>query len=245
MTAMDLAKQKWAPFQYPIRRFIVRYLKDSKPRHLHLKSYDHTDMCQASRLPRCLSKFKAMRYFKLLILRLGGFRRSYDKTSNRILKRALIIIIIIIRGLLRYFLNSYRKISLIRNTPIVHRISGHQELCNTMGSRYIAVIFRWRFRERQTIARPWGWDIGCRSQMHCMAEIVSLWLLFCLYYRVIDNHNISWVNSNMSHHILKLMKMAPTYDLYDLNGFMFNRWWRRLAGCLYVSTYVRYTARVV
>ena len=200
-------------------------------------------MCQASRQQCCRGacQKKAMRYFKLLISRLGGFRRSYDKTSNRILKRALIIII---RGLFWYFLNSYRKIWLIRSTPIVHPISGHQELCNTMGSRYIAVIFRWRLHERQTIARPWRWDIGCRSQMHCLAEIVSLWLLFCFYYRVIDNHNISWVYSNMSHRILKPMKMAPTYDLYDLNGFMFNRWWRRLAGCLYVSTYARYTARV-
>ena len=38
-------------------------------------------------LPRCLSNFKVMWWFKLSISWLRDFTRSYDKTSNRILKR--------------------------------------------------------------------------------------------------------------------------------------------------------------
>ena len=64
---------------------------------------------------------------------------------------------------------------------------------STMRSRYIAVMFLWRFHERHPITR----DMGCRSWMQSVVEVVSLWLLFCvLLYRVIDNRTISRVNSN-------------------------------------------------
>ena len=41
----------------------------------------------AALLPKCLSNFKAMRYFKLPLSRLQVFARSYDKTSYRLLRR--------------------------------------------------------------------------------------------------------------------------------------------------------------
>ena len=43
----------WAPFQYPIRRLIVRYRKDSKSRDLHLELYDPSEIWQTPRQQRC------------------------------------------------------------------------------------------------------------------------------------------------------------------------------------------------
>ena len=65
----------WAPSQYPKRRLSVRSRKVSKPRDLY------------SVLPMCLSKFKAIRQFKVPILWLRDFTRSYEMTSFRILRR--------------------------------------------------------------------------------------------------------------------------------------------------------------
>ena len=59
-----------APSQYPERRLFVRSPKVSKPL-----------------LPKCLSNFKAIRQFKVPISWLRDFRRSYGKTSFRIMRR--------------------------------------------------------------------------------------------------------------------------------------------------------------
>ena len=78
-----------APFQYPIRRLIVRSRKVSK-RDLYLELSKCSDIWQAHRrhcwLPMCLSNFKAIRWLKLLISWFRDFMRSYDKTVYRILK---------------------------------------------------------------------------------------------------------------------------------------------------------------
>ena len=44
----------------------------------------------------------------------------------------------------------------------------------TVRSRYIAVISLWRSHERRPIARLWGRDMGCRSWMQSLAEVLSL-----------------------------------------------------------------------
>ena len=45
-----------------------------------VRSLWHLTGTSAALLPRCLSNFKTMRYFKLSISRLQDFMRSYDKT---------------------------------------------------------------------------------------------------------------------------------------------------------------------
>ena len=51
--------------------------------------------------------------------------------------------------------------------------------------------------ERHPIARPLGRDMGCRSWMQSLTEVVSLLkLLFSVYYRVIDYRDISRVYNN-------------------------------------------------
>ena len=91
----------WAPFQYPIRRHIVRSCEVSKLQDLFLKLSHHSNLTGtlAALLPMCLSNFKAMRSSKLPILWLRDFPRSYDKMSCRILKRG--------PGL---FVHSYKKL---------------------------------------------------------------------------------------------------------------------------------------
>ena len=37
---------------------------------------------------------------------------------------------------------------------------------NTVSSRYIVIVFLWRFHERRPIARPWGRDMGCHHEWH-------------------------------------------------------------------------------
>ena len=85
----------------------------------------------------------------------------------------------------------------------------------TVRSRYIAVILLWRFHERHPIARPWGRDIGCCSWMQNLAEVVSLWLLPCVYYRVIDDCDISRVyNIMILHRALPLQQQSMNRTLH-------------------------------
>ena len=79
-----------ALFQYPIRRLIVKPHKVSKARDSYLELYDRSEIWQSHRQHcwRCLSNFKAMRWFKLPISRLRDLTRSYNKTSYRMLKQS-------------------------------------------------------------------------------------------------------------------------------------------------------------
>ena len=65
---------------------------------------------------------------------------------------------------------------------------------NNSHSSYIAIIFLWRFHERHPIAHPSGRVMGCRSWMQSLAKVVSLHS-FCVYYRVIEDCDISRVYS--------------------------------------------------
>ena len=77
----------WAPFQYQIRRLIVRPREVSKPRDWQFKLLHRFDIWSAAVLPRCLSNFRAIGQFKILIPGLWDFLMSYVKTSYLILKR--------------------------------------------------------------------------------------------------------------------------------------------------------------
>ena len=68
----------WAPFQYPIRRLIVRSRKVSNPRDLYLESYDRSEIWQ-----RCRCACQISNSFNY---QSRGFEtlRAYNKTSYRI-----------------------------------------------------------------------------------------------------------------------------------------------------------------
>ena len=79
-----------ASFQYPQRRLIVRSREVSKATRFVfriVRSLWNLTGISAALLPRRLSNFKAIRWYKLPISRLGNITRSYNKTSYRILKR--------------------------------------------------------------------------------------------------------------------------------------------------------------
>ena len=76
-------------FQYPLRCLIVRFRQVSRPRDFYFNCWIALKFVGTSEtaLPRCLSNFKAMWWFKLPISQLRGFARSYDKASFWILKQ--------------------------------------------------------------------------------------------------------------------------------------------------------------
>ena len=78
--------------QYPIKHHIVRSRKNLEAARFVfriVRTLWNLTGTSAALLPMYLSNFKAMRWFKLPISRLRDFTRSYDKTSCRILRRAL------------------------------------------------------------------------------------------------------------------------------------------------------------
>ena len=88
LMAKGVARSKTrAPFQYPIRRLIVRSREVSKPRDRQFKLSYRYEIWQARRQQWCLSNFRAIGLFWIQISRHRDFTRSYDKTSYRILKR--------------------------------------------------------------------------------------------------------------------------------------------------------------
>ena len=78
----------WAPFQYPIRRLIVRSRGVEAARLVVcVVSLWNLTGTSAAVLPICLSNFRAIGQFQIQISRLRDFVRSYSKTSFRILKQ--------------------------------------------------------------------------------------------------------------------------------------------------------------
>ena len=78
----------WAPFQYPIRRLIVRSREVSKQRDLYLELSDRSEIWLAHRQHCCRCAYQIKKWCYNLNYQSRGLETSsYDKTSYRMVKR--------------------------------------------------------------------------------------------------------------------------------------------------------------
>ena len=83
-----LRNKSWALFQYNTSsRKISWSLEATRLAVPIIGSFWHLTGASATRLPTCLSNFRAIVQFEAPILRLEAFVRSYNKTSCQILKQ--------------------------------------------------------------------------------------------------------------------------------------------------------------
>ena len=74
-----------SPFQYPIRGFIVRSRKVSKPRDLHLELHDRSAIWQAPRQQCCRCACQISKPFDKFNYQYHGFYTSRDLTIWRLI----------------------------------------------------------------------------------------------------------------------------------------------------------------
>ena len=74
----------WAPFQYPIRRLIVRSRKVSKPRDSRLELSDRSAIWQAPRQQGCRSACQISKRCDNFNYQSRGFETSRDLTIRRL-----------------------------------------------------------------------------------------------------------------------------------------------------------------
>ena len=92
---MSLLPVSWALFQYPTIRVYCYFLQSLEAARFVfriVRSLWNLIGTSAAVLLKCLSNYKAMPKFKLPISRLRDLRSSYDKTSYRILKQGLVLL---------------------------------------------------------------------------------------------------------------------------------------------------------
>ena len=73
------------PFQYPIRRLVVRSRKVSKPRDLYLELYDRSEIWQAPRQRCCRRACQISKRCDNLNYRSRGIENSRDPTIRRLI----------------------------------------------------------------------------------------------------------------------------------------------------------------
>ena len=78
-------RSSWGPFQYPMRRLIVRSRKISKSRYLHLKLYDRCEIWQAARQQCCRCAVQISKRCDNLNYQCQGLETSRDLTIGRLI----------------------------------------------------------------------------------------------------------------------------------------------------------------